>query len=187
MSQAQHHFTLLQTEGCGRLHYFFWNMEGISSYQITKARQLLTWQIHWQKEKFWNACLFLRVSWTNFFIFYPTMPLPFVLRLFLLWNQIRGGSRPKLKGGQFGEGAPKTQWKISAPKARENFWGFIRENSLVFLLNNDFVYMFRRIQNESLKKDCIWVRIRGAFLAKKGAPKLNFHREGGAVAPICPP
>ena len=46
--------------------------------------------------------------------------------------------------------------------------------------------MFRRIQNESLKKDCIWVRIRGAFLAKKGVPKLNFHREGGAVAPICP-
>ena len=47
--------------------------------------------------------------------------------------------------------------------------------------------MFRRIQNESLKKDCIWVRIRGAFLAKKGAPKLNFHREGGAVAPLNPP
>ena len=99
----------------------------------------------------------------------------------------RGGSRPKLKGGQLGEGAPKTQGKISAPKARENFWGFIRENSLVFLLNNALVYMFRRIQNESLKKDRIWVRIRGAFLAKKGAPKLNFHREGGAVAPICPP
>ena len=67
----------------------------------------------------------------------------------------RGGSRPKLKGGQLGEGAPKTQWKISAPKARENFWGFIRENSLVFLLNNALVYMFRRIQNESLKKYCI--------------------------------
>ena len=47
--------------------------------------------------------------------------------------------------------------------------------------------MFLRIQNESLKKECIRVRIRGAFLAKKGAPKLNFHREGGAVAPICPP
>ena len=47
--------------------------------------------------------------------------------------------------------------------------------------------MFRRIQNESLKKECIRVRKRGAFLAKKGAPKLNFHREGGAVAPICPP
>ena len=47
--------------------------------------------------------------------------------------------------------------------------------------------MFRRIQNESLTKECIRVRIRGAFLAKKGAPKLNFHREGGAVAPICPP
>ena len=28
---------------------------------------------------------------------------------------------------------------------------------------------------------------RFAFLAKKGAPKLNFHRErGGAVAPTCP-
>ena len=52
---------------------------------------------------------------------------------------------------------------------------------------NELVYMFLRIQNESLKKECIRVRIRGAFLAKKGAPKLNFHREGGAVAPICPP
>ena len=48
--------------------------------------------------------------------------------------------------------------------------------------------MFRRIQNESLKKDCIWVRIRGAFLAKKGAPKLNFHREGGGqLPPSAPP
>ena len=47
--------------------------------------------------------------------------------------------------------------------------------------------MFPRTQNEKLKKECIWVRIRGAFLAKKGAPKLSFHREGGgAVAPICP-
>ena len=99
----------------------------------------------------------------------------------------KGRIQTEVEGGQLGEGAPKTQLKISAPKARENFWGFIRENSLVFLLNNALVYMFRRIQNESLKKDCIWVRIRGAFLAKKGAPKLNFHREGGAVAPICPP
>ena len=48
--------------------------------------------------------------------------------------------------------------------------------------------MFRRIQNESLKKDCIWVRIRGAFLAKKGAPKLDFHREGGGqLPPSAPP
>ena len=47
--------------------------------------------------------------------------------------------------------------------------------------------MFRRIQNESLKKDRIWVRIRGAFLAKKGAPKLNFHREGGQLPPSAPP
>ena len=47
--------------------------------------------------------------------------------------------------------------------------------------------MFRRIQNESLKKECIRVRIRGAFLAKKGAPKLNFHREGGDSCPHLPP
>ena len=46
--------------------------------------------------------------------------------------------------------------------------------------------MFRRIQNESLKKECIRVRIRGAFLAKKGAPKLNFHREGGQLPPSGP-
>ena len=49
--------------------------------------------------------------------------------------------------------------------------------------------MFPRIQNETLNKECIRVRIRGALLAKKGAPKLNFHREGGQLppsAPICP-
>ena len=47
--------------------------------------------------------------------------------------------------------------------------------------------MFLRIQNESLKKECIRVRIRGAFLAKKAAPKLNFHREGGGSCPHLPP
>ena len=47
--------------------------------------------------------------------------------------------------------------------------------------------MFLRIQKESLKKECIRVRIRGAFLAKKGAPKLNFHREGGGSCPHLPP
>ena len=109
-----------------------------------------------------------------------------ILTWFAKINSVQGRIQTEVEGGQLGEGAPKTQGKISAPKARENFWGFIRENSLVFLLNNALVYMFRRIQNESLKKDCIWVRIRGAFLAKKGAPKLNFHREGGAVALICP-
>ena len=60
------------------------------------------------------------------------------------------------------------------------------KSSLVFLPNSASVYVFPRIQNETLKKECIWVRIRGAFLAKKGAPKLSFHREGGAVAPFAP-
>ena len=91
-----------------------------------------------------------------------------------------------MEGGQLGEGAPKTQWKVSAPKAHENFCGVIRENSLVFLLNNALVYMFPRIQNETLKKECIWVRMRSAALAKTGAPKLIFHREGGQL-PHLPP
>ena len=72
---------------------------------------------------------------------------------------------------------------MSAPKARENFWYFIQESSLVFLLNNALVYVFPRIQNETLKKECIWVRIRGAFPAKKGAPKLSLHHEGGRQLP----
>ena len=46
--------------------------------------------------------------------------------------------------------------------------------------------MLPRIRNETLKKECIWVRIRGAFLAKKGAPKLSFHREGGQSPPFAP-
>ena len=46
---------------------------------------------------------------------------------------------------------PKIQSKVSAPKACENFWSLIQENSLVFLLNNALVYMFPRIQNETLK------------------------------------
>ena len=46
--------------------------------------------------------------------------------------------------------------------------------------------MFRRIQNESLRKECIRVRIRGTFLAEKGAPKLNFYREGGQLPPSAP-
>ena len=73
-------------------------------------------------------------------------------QVFIDFIEDRGGSRPKLKGGQLGEGAPKTRWKVSAPKARENFLYAFRENSLVFLLNNALVYMFLRIQNESLKK-----------------------------------
>ena len=73
---------------------------------------------------------------------------------------------------------------MSAPKARENFFVFIQDNSLVFLLNNALIYMFPRIQNETLTTECIWVRIRGAVLAKKGAPKLSFHREEGQFPPF---
>ena len=64
-------------------------------------------------------------------------------------------------------GCQNTMESERAEGARK-FFGVFRENSLVFLLNNALVYMFLRIQNESLIKECIWVRIRGAFLAKKG-------------------
>ena len=71
-------------------------------------------------------------------------------------------------------------------RGRENFWDVGRGNSLAFLLNNSLVYMFPCIQNETLKKECILVRIRDAVLAQKRAPKLSFHREGGSC-PHLPP
>ena len=103
----------------------------------------------------------------------------------ITWDQ--GRIQPKVEGGQFGVGAPKRKRKVSTPKAPKNFAGFIQQSSLVFLLNSALVYVFPRIQNETLKKECIWVRIRGAFLAKKGVPKLSFHREGGQLPPLAPP
>ena len=68
---------------------------------------------------------------------------------------------------------------MSAPQAHENFWAFDQEHHLVFLLYNTLVYVFPRTQNETLKKECCYVRIRGTFLAKKGAQKLSIQRAGG--------
>ena len=82
-------------------------------------------------------------------------------------------------GGNLERGRQNTMESERAEGARKFSWVF-RENSVVFLLNNALVYMFLRIQNESLLKEYIWVRIRGAFPAKKRGPKLNFHREGGS-------
>ena len=56
-----------------------------------------------------------------------------------------------------------------------------------FLLDNALVYIFPRIQNETLKNEFIWVRITGAVLAKKGAPKLKSRREGGGQLPLSAP
>ena len=77
-------------------------------------------------------------------------------------------------GGQLGEGAPKTPWKVSAPKARENFWAVVRENSLGFLLNNALVYMLPCIQKESLKKEVHLGRDKGRFSCQKGGAKAEF-------------
>ena len=71
-------------------------------------------------------------------------------------------------------------------RRREKIFGTVQENSLDFLLNKVLVYMFPRIQNETLKKEGIWVRIKGAVLAKEGAPKLSVHREGWQLPPFAP-
>ena len=39
---------------------------------------------------------------------------------------MRGGSRPKLKGGQLGEGVPKTKWNFFGRYSRK-FSGFFAE------------------------------------------------------------
>ena len=41
--------------------------------------------------------------------------------------------------------------------------------SMVFQLNNALIHV-SHIQNETRKKECIWVRIRGTLLAENGAP-----------------
>ena len=69
---------------------------------------------------------------------------------------------------------------------KRKFLGFFQKNSVVVLLNNTSVYMFPHIQNETLEKECIWVRIRGVLLAIEGAPKLCFHREWGGKYPHLP-
>ena len=81
------------------------------------------------------------------------------------------------------------QKKIKSERAEgaRTFFGLRSIKFSDFLLNSALVYAFPRIQNETLKKECIWVRIRGAFLAKKGAPKLSFHCEGGGSCPHLPP
>ena len=69
--------------------------------------------------------------------------------------------------------------KSERAEGARKFFGLRSIKLSGFLPNSALVYVFPRIQNETLKKECIWVRIREAFLAKKGAAKLSFHREGG--------
>ena len=64
--------------------------------------------------------------------------------------------------------------KSERAEGARKFLGFFRENSVVFQINNALVYMFLRIQNESLLKECIWVMVRGTFLGKKGGAKAEF-------------
>ena len=60
--------------------------------------------------------------------------------------------------------------KSERAEGARKFLGVFREILWFFYwMDNALVYMFLRIQNESLIKECIWVRIRGAFLGKGGA------------------
>ena len=98
----------------------------------------------------------------------------------------RGGSSLKLRGGAIWRGGVKDIMKGERAEGVGKFLRRFQENYLVFLMNNALVYMYPRIQNETLKKECIWVRIRGTVLAKKGAPKLIFHRESRQLPPFAP-
>ena len=62
--------------------------------------------------------------------------------------------------------------KSVLPKARKYLGRYSKKLS-GFLLNNLLVYMFPRIQNETLKKECILVKIRGAIITK-GSTKAEF-------------
>ena len=114
-----------------------------------------------------------------------------LIRLIEKWRKCLAASQGRIQteveGGATWRGGAKNTGEKLARRRRAKIFGALFEKIIWFFYRITPKFMFRRIQNESLKKECIRVRIRGAFLAKKGAPKLYFHREGGAVAPICPP
>ena len=100
-----------------------------------------------------------------------------------------GADPARVRRGAIWRGGAKKKMKSERAEDAKIFWASFNKALLVFLLNSALVYVFPRIQNETLKKECIWVRIRGAFHAKKGPPKLSFHREGGGgqLPPFAPP
>ena len=53
------------------------------------------------------------------------------------------------------------------------FLALLHENSLLFLLNKAMVYVLPHSKLNS-GKECIWVRMRGFVLAKKGNAKAEF-------------
>ena len=61
--------------------------------------------------------------------------------------------QPEIEGGQFGERGAKSKMENERIEGARKFWGFIQENSLVFLLKKPLsLSMFPLIQKETLKK-----------------------------------
>ena len=72
-------------------------------------------------------------------------------------------------GGNLERGRQNHSKKLARRRCAKIFGALFEKILWFYLLNNALVYMFRRIQNESLKKECIRVRIGALFLPKGGA------------------
>ena len=82
----------------------------------------------------------------------------------------RGGSRPKLKGGQLGMGAPKIQSKVSAQKFLEpysrKFSGFSTEWRLSLCVSSH--------SERNTEKRARLGQVKGRFSCQKGGAKSEF-------------
>ena len=85
------------------------------------------------------------------------------LRLSRLVNW--GGCSPKLKGAIW-RGGTKNMMKFERAEGVRKVLGLSSGNSLGFLLKKRLSSSLPRIQKGAFKRECIWVRIRGAVLAK---------------------
>ena len=62
----------------------------------------------------------------------------------------------------------KNMMKNERAEAAQKVLGLFWKNSLVLLLNNALFYMFPQIQNETVKKECIWAEKGALLLPKRG-------------------
>ena len=81
---------------------------------------------------------------------------------------------PELEGGNLKSG----RFKIFDP--------LLRENALVFQLNNALIYIFSIFRTKREKRVHLGQDKERSSCHKREA-KLSFHHEGGAVAPNCTP
>ena len=100
-------------------------------------------------------------------------------------RSIRGGSSQKLQGAAWRRGA-KNMMESERAEGALKFLGHCSRKLSGFSTKQRRSLYVPLHSERNTEKERIWVRIRGAVLAKKGAPKLSFHREGGGAAPSAP-